>query len=251
MVDYTYYSAAGSKGLSYLVPYTVQATLLKILKTLPTVARPIYREYYGDIMATRVRAQESADAMAKFVDDFPAISRTHNRLANLMNAEIEEQKGSNAIKFQVVGDGTTAEDGDEDGHEGQVALPQRRNVVNARQTKSAKEVVAPEDDLIVEVKSGLREQSATMVSSPTIANTEFGGPAVAQSPVTSPASPTILNTEHTEVDENNSEMSAEPLDAPEPWDDSLWVHGAWIDGLEVIDTLPRARRQNTGPTIRL
>jgi hypothetical protein len=32
----------------------------------------------------------------------------------------------------------------------------------------------------------------------------------------------------------------DPADMPALWDDSLWTHGNWVDGLEVIDALPAA-----------
>ena len=138
MVDYNYCSLSTSKGLSYLIPYTVQATIIKLLKKLPTAVCPIHREYYGDIMTSRARCKDSTDAMAKFVDeDFPDISRDHNRLANLMLAEIEEQKNSHeTVKFPLVGDGREAEYDDENGEDGQVVRPQKRDAMMAKQTNS-------------------------------------------------------------------------------------------------------------------
>jgi hypothetical protein len=138
MVDYTYCSLSTSKGLSYLISYTVQATIIKLLKKLPTAVRPIYREYYGDIMASRARSKDSTDAMARLVDeDFLDILRDHNRLANLTLAEIEEQKNSHeTVKFPLVGYGREAEYDDENGEDGQVVRPQKRNAMMAKQTNS-------------------------------------------------------------------------------------------------------------------
>jgi hypothetical protein len=40
----------------------------------------------------------------------------------------------------------------------------------------------------------------------------------------------------TEDTVNNFDIDA--ADMPEPWSESLWPYGNWIDGLEVIDPLP-------------
>jgi hypothetical protein len=113
----TQYARAASRGFSYLVPTTVNATLKKLLKKLPSTARPIYKDYYGDIMGSRACAQVSADALAAFVEEsFPRISADHNRLAKLMNAAIDEDEhdGYDPVKFPVVADGTAADTDDED-----------------------------------------------------------------------------------------------------------------------------------------
>jgi hypothetical protein len=69
--------------------------------------------------------------------------------------------------------------------------------------------------------------------------------AVRQSSATSPTSPTIFNNKHPDIaDDDDYEMNVESLDATELWDDSLWLHGPWIDGLEVIDALPWARTRS-------
>jgi hypothetical protein len=113
----TTYAMAASKRFSYLVPTTVNKTLKKLLKKLPSTARQIYKEYDGDIMASRASAQVSADALAAFVEDsFLKISVDHNRLANLMNAAIDEDEhdGYVPVKFSVVGDGIAANTDEEE-----------------------------------------------------------------------------------------------------------------------------------------
>jgi hypothetical protein len=240
MVDYEYYSSSASKGFSYLVPYIVQNTLTKLLKKLPSSARPLYREYYGDIMASRARAQDSADAMIMFVDEsFPHISKDHNRLANLMNAEMDKQKSGVMVKIPMTGDGTAASE-DEDGE--LVARPRKRkqSVAKPESAKSSKKATSSEAASKSVVESAMREESPESAFPPTVANTELVGPALHSRSATPSASHSDNDNEHLDISENDREMCMEPLDPPEPWDDSLWPHGAWIDGLEVIDALPWA-----------
>ena len=80
--------------------------------------------------------------------------------------------------------------------------------------------------MAIEIESEMVDDSPIKASPPTIANAELVGPTVHQSAATSSVSPTISNTEHLEVDQNDSEMDIEPSDAPEPWDDSLYPHDA-------------------------
>lgn len=104
----TKYAMRASKGFSYLVPVTVQETLGKLLKKLPLAAQSIYRECYGDIMASRACAPDSSRYMTEFVtDSFPNITLYHNRLAKLMNSEIslDEHVGYVPTLFPVVGHG--------------------------------------------------------------------------------------------------------------------------------------------------
>jgi len=233
MTDYTYYSSSASKGFTFLIPYHVQAHFVSITKKLPPTARPVYREYFGDIMACRDRARNSAEAMQAFVNEnFPCISKDHNRLANLMNAEIDKQRKNVLVKLPITGDGTAAED-DEDGP---VAQSRTREQGVAKSDKN----VTPEAVSEVSAEATVREESPKAAPLPTMANMNLVRPTLGQSPATSPASPRGVDHEQSEVDEEDSEMSVTLLDTSEPWDDSLWPHGAWIDGLEVIDALPWA-----------
>jgi hypothetical protein len=250
MVDYEYYSSSASKGFSYLVPYIVQTTLTKLLKKLPSSARPLYREYYGDIMASRARAQDSADAMVVFVDEsFPHISKDHNRLANLMNAEMNKQQDGVLVKIPMTGDGTAAI-GNEDGEP--VVRPRKRkqsvakpkSAKSAKSAKSSKKVTSSEAASKPVVESTMCEESPESAFPPTVANTELVAPALPSRSATPSASHSDNDNEQLDVSEDNTEMGMEPLDPPEPWDDSLWPHGAWIDGLEVIDALPWAHSKS-------
>jgi hypothetical protein len=104
----TKYAMSASKGFSYRVPVTVQDVLTKLLKKLPSAARPIYREYYRDLMSSKKCATDSAKAMVEFVEqNFPNIKSNHNRLAYLMNEAIgkDEHVGYHPILFPIVGDG--------------------------------------------------------------------------------------------------------------------------------------------------
>jgi hypothetical protein len=246
MVDCEYYSSSASKGFSYLVPYIVQNTLTKLLKKLPSSARPLYREYYGDIMASRARAQDSADAMIMLVDEsFPHISKDHNRLANLMNEEMDKQQDGVLVKIPMTGDGTAA-NGDEDGEA--VARPRKRkhSVAKPKSAKSSKKATSSEAASKFVVESTMREESPESAFPPTVANTELVGPALQTRSATPSASHSDNDNDNEQLDmsENDGEMGMEPLDPPEPWDDSLWRHGAWIDGLEVIDALPWAHSKS-------
>jgi hypothetical protein len=105
----TQYNMHASKGFSYLVPVTVQETLSKLLKQLLFATRSIYREYYGDYMASRECAADSSKAIIEFVtDSFPIIMPHHNQLAKLMNAEIvlDEHDGYDPILYPLAGDGS-------------------------------------------------------------------------------------------------------------------------------------------------
>ena len=239
MTDYTYYSSSASKGFTFLIPYHVQANFVKITKQLPSAVRPVYREYFGDIMACRDRARDSAEAMQAFVNEnFSYISKDHNRLAKLMNAEIDKQRKNVLVKIPITGDGTAAEDDDEDEP---VAQPPTKGQGVAKPDKKATSKVVPE----AAAKATLREESPKAASPPTMANAELVQPTLRQSPATSSASPTGINSEQSEADEEDSEMSVILLDTSEPWNDSLWPQGAWVDGLEVIDALPWARTRPT------
>ena len=238
MTDYTYYSSSASKGFTFLIPYHVQANFVAITKKLPPTARPVYREYFGDIMACRDRARDSAEAMQAFVnEDFPEISRDHNRLANLMNAEIDKQRKNVLVKLPITGDGTAAEDDEDE----PVAQSRTREQGVAKPDKNATSKVVPE----AAAEATLREESPKAASPPTMANAELVQPTLRQSSAISSASPTGINSEQSEVDEEESEMSVILLDTSEPWNDSLWPQGAWVDGLEVIDALPWARTRPT------
>ncbi|KAG9186405.1 hypothetical protein G6011_02961 [Alternaria panax] len=288
MSDWDPYSFYASRSKAYKVLLTVAATLTIIRKKLPAESKLIYDGYYDDIIRSNGRAKDSAIAMATFVERFPVILRFHNRLAVLQNPEIEEQKpGEGRVKFPVVGDGTAARDDDEDVIKATLVQEKNRNKAKwqAEKAKRGNMVVAPENILTTapEPQSEMREDSPTLVYSPTIANTEMNQPTATQSTSTRPvspttnnsedfemndeesemsvdlpdapepvvrqssailsASPTISDTEHTEEDDENNGMSLEPLD--EIWDDLIWPHGAWIDGLEAIDNLPWARPRST------
>ncbi|KAI4675975.1 uncharacterized protein J4E84_009774 [Alternaria hordeiaustralica] len=234
MVDYTYYSSSASKGFTFLIPYHVQANFVSLTKKLPPTARPVYREYFGDIMACRDRARDSAEAMQTFVNEsFPRISKDHNRLANLMNAEIDKQRKEVSVKIPITGDGTAAEDDEDDkpvtqSREGKqnVATP-GKNVTSEAVSEAAAEAT-------------VREDSPEAAPPLTMANTKLVRPTLRQGPAASSASPTGINSEQSEADEEDSELSVIFVDTSEPWNDSLWPHGTWIDGLEVIDALPWA-----------
>ncbi|KAF1834964.1 hypothetical protein BDW02DRAFT_597710 [Decorospora gaudefroyi] len=224
------YNISASKGFSYRVPVAVQATLKRLLKKLPSPVRPIYKEYYGDLMASRACAQDSAKAMAGFVEkSFPKISTDHNRLARLMNAEIDRDEHSYVpFKFPTVGDGTAADSDEEVMAAIQVPKTNRRQAVDAiseklshpkaKRAKMGKKARAPE---------------TAVLASPT---------AETDAPVHGLLSP----VEEAPVDDSTVTAlkvvnGAEDHDhKPDAWTDSLWSHGDWIDGMEVIDTLPRA-----------
>ncbi|KAI4605605.1 hypothetical protein J4E83_010497 [Alternaria metachromatica] len=238
MTDYTYYSSSASKGFTFLIPYHVQAKFVAITKKLPPTARPVYREYFGDIMACRDRARNSAEEMQAFVNDsFPRISKDHNRLANLMNAEIDKQRKNVLVKIPITGDGTAAEDDEDE----PVAQAHKKKQSVATPGKK----VTPDAVSEVSAEAAVREESPEAAFPPTMANAELVRPALRQGPATSSASPTGISSEQSEVDEEDSEMSVIFVDTSEPWKDSLWPHGAWVDGLEVIDALPWARPKPT------
>ncbi|KAI4906687.1 hypothetical protein J4E90_010375 [Alternaria incomplexa] len=238
MTDYTYYSSSASRGFTFLIPYHVQANFVKITKQLPSAVRPVYREYFGDIMACRDRARDSAEMMQAFVNEnFPRISKDHNRLANLMNTEIDKQRKGVLVKIPITGDGTAAEDDEDE----PVAQPRTREQGVATSDKK----VTPEAVSEVSAEATVREESPKAAPPPTMANTKLVRPTLREGPATSPASPTGVNGEQSEVDEEDSELSVILLDTSEPWNDSLWPHGAWIDGLEVIDALPWAQPKPT------
>ncbi|KAL1797113.1 hypothetical protein ACET3X_003719 [Alternaria dauci] len=123
------------------------------------------------------------------------------------------------------------------------------------------------------------EESVALAHSPTIATTEADAPAVTQSPATSPASPANPESESLGMSRNDSEVIEELPDAPGPvgdqnfatlpafptttdtedseeyengnglqleplediWDDSIWPHGDWAPGYEVMDTISWAQ----------
>ncbi|KAI4611643.1 uncharacterized protein J4E87_010493 [Alternaria ethzedia] len=233
MTDYTYYSSSASRGFTFLIPYHVQAIFVSTTKKLPSAVRPVYREYFGDIMACRDRARASAEAMQAFVnEDFPRISKDHNRLANLMNAEIDKQRNNVLVKLPITGDGTAAEDDEDE----PVAQSRTREQGVAKSDKNAVSKVVSE----AAAEATVREKSPDAASPPTMANAELVQPTLRQDPATSPASPTGIDSEQSEVDEEDSELSVIFVDTSEPWNESLWPHGTWIDGLEVIDALPWA-----------
>jgi hypothetical protein len=99
------YAIAASKGFSYYLPKSAQRHLQELLKQLPSAARPIYDEYYRDLMCAKVRAPESAIAMTTFIaSSFPKIAKKHNAFAREMNEEIDsnEHEGYEPIKFPIV-----------------------------------------------------------------------------------------------------------------------------------------------------
>jgi hypothetical protein len=125
------YAKAASQGFSYWVPTAVNNILKRLLRKVPFVARSVYIDYYGDIMASRACAQISADALAVFVaESFPKISADHNRLAKLMNAAIDgdEHDGYEPVKFPIVGDGTAADTDKEE----QEPQPRKRSRASSR-----------------------------------------------------------------------------------------------------------------------
>jgi len=250
MTDYTYYSSSASKGFTFLIPYHVQAIFVATTRKLPSAARPVYREYFGDIMACRDRARDSAEAMQAFVNkDFPEISRDHNRLANLMNAEIDKQRKEVSVKIPITGDGTMAGEDEDDKPLAELGRKKQSPAESGKKAtlKAVSEAAA---------EATVREEPSKTASPPTVANTELVRPTLGQGPgpATSPRRPTGGDREYSEVDEEDSELSVIVLDTSEPWKDSLWPHGAWIDGLEVVDALPWAhpsRPERIAPDGRL
>lgn len=89
------------------------------------------------------------------------------------------------------------------------------------------------------------EESVELASSLSMGNTELVRPTLRQGPTTSPASPAGVDREQSEVDEGDTEESLILLDTSEPWKNSLWPRGAWVDGLEVIDALRWAHPKPT------
>ena len=115
MSNWDPYCFGASRSSPYKVLLTAAATLQVIRTKLPSAAHKIYRGYYDDIIMSGSCAQDSAVAMAIFVENFPAILTFHNRLAVLQNPEIEGQKpGEGRVKFPLVGNGIAVGDDDED-----------------------------------------------------------------------------------------------------------------------------------------
>ncbi|KAI4641291.1 hypothetical protein J4E93_008170 [Alternaria ventricosa] len=201
MTEYTYYSSSASRGFTFLIPYHVQAIFVSTTRKLPSAVRPVYREYFGDIMACRDRARDSAKAMQAFVnEDFPEISKDHNRLASLMNAEIDKQRNDVLVKIPITGDGTAAED-DEDEPVAQ-SRTWEQGVAKSDENATSKVVLGAAAEATV------REESPEAASPPSMANAELVQPTLGQGPATSPASPTGINSERPEADEEDSEMSS-------------------------------------------
>jgi hypothetical protein len=101
----TQYAISASKGFSYYLPKPAQQHLQSLLKQLPSPARPIYTEYYRDLMCAKACAADSAAAMASFVtESFPEVAGTHNEFAKEMNGEMEkhEHEGYAPVLFPVV-----------------------------------------------------------------------------------------------------------------------------------------------------
>jgi hypothetical protein len=170
-------------------------------------------------MASRARAQDSADAMVVFVDgSFPHISKDHNRLANLMNAEMDKQQSGVMIKIPMTGDGTAA-NGDEDGEPVARARKRKQSVAKPKSANSSKKATSSEAASKSFVESTMREESPEPAFPPTVANTELVGPALHSRSATPSASQSDNDNEQLDMSEKNREIGMEPLDPPEPWDD--------------------------------
>ncbi|KAJ4318928.1 hypothetical protein N0V94_004158 [Neodidymelliopsis sp. IMI 364377] len=57
----TQYAISASKGFSYYLPKPAQQHLQSLIKQLPSPARPIYTEYYRDLMCAKAPLLDSAD----------------------------------------------------------------------------------------------------------------------------------------------------------------------------------------------
>ena len=203
MSNWDPYCFGASRSSPYKVLLTAAATLQVIRTKLPSAAHKIYRGYYDDIIMSGSCAQDSAVAMAIFVENFPAILTFHNRLAVLQNPEIEGQKpGEGRVKFPLVGNGIAVGDDDEDVIKATLAQEKQRNkpkweAERAKKGKKPKKPVVSEEtwamtpeaapDTDTEPGPEIREGFPTLAYSLTITNTEADRPVVTQSPAISPS----------------------------------------------------------------
>jgi hypothetical protein len=203
MSNWDPYCFGASRGSPYKVLLTAAATLQVIRTKLPSAAHKIYRGYYDDIILSGSGAQDSAVAMATFVENFPAILTFHNRLAVLQNPEIERQKpGGGRVKFPLVGNGIAAGDDDEDVIKATLAQEKQRNkpkweAERTKKGRKSKNSVASEETLAMTPEAALdtdtgpgpemSEESSLLAYTLTVTNTEADRPVVAQSPIISPA----------------------------------------------------------------
>ncbi|RYN39459.1 hypothetical protein AA0114_g11247 [Alternaria tenuissima] len=203
MSDWDPYCYGASRYAAYHVLLTAAATLQVIRKKLPPAAHKIYRGYYDDIISSANCAQDSAVAMATFVENFPAILTFHNRLAVLQNPEIEGQKpGEGCVKFPLVGNGIAAGDDDEDVIKATLAQEKQRNkpkweAERAKKGKKPKNPVASEETLAMTPEAALdtdtelgpemSEESSSLAYSLIVTNTEADRLVVNQSPTILPA----------------------------------------------------------------
>ncbi|RAR05703.1 hypothetical protein DDE83_007271 [Stemphylium lycopersici] len=205
-----YYNVSASKGFSYLIPYTAQDVLKKLLKQLPAAARTIYRGYYGDVMASRACTQDSANAMVKFVQEsFPKISKNHNKLARIMNTEIDKDWHSYIpVKMPIVAD-VMGSDLDEEA----------KMLVQAPQTRKKNDAA-----------TGPRIPKVSRIATTPVSDTQ-------EAPLILSPPESIAGAEAWRKAKRANNV--ENINVPEPWDDLLWPHGPWVDGLEVIDKIPK------------
>ena len=203
MSNWDPYCFGASRSSPYKVLLTAAATLQVIRTKLPSAAHKIYRGYYDDIISSGSCAQDSAVAMAIFVENFPAILTFHNRLAVLQNPEIEGQKpGEGRVKFPLVGNGIAVGDDDEDVIKATLAQEKQKNkpkweAERAKKGKKPKKPVVSEEtwamtpeaapDTDTEPGPEIREGFPTLAYSLTITNTEADRPVVTQSPAISPS----------------------------------------------------------------
>ncbi|RYO45655.1 hypothetical protein AA0113_g10286 [Alternaria arborescens] len=161
MSNWDPYCFGASRSSPYKVLLTAAATLQVIRTKLPSAAHKIYRGYYDDIISSGSGAQDSAVAMATFVETFPTILSFHNRLAVLQNPEIERQKtGEGRVKFPLVGNGIAAGDDDEDVIKATLAQEKQRNrpkweAERAKKGKKPKNLVASEETLAMTPEAAL------------------------------------------------------------------------------------------------
>ncbi|KAH8626136.1 hypothetical protein IG631_20015 [Alternaria alternata] len=213
MSNWDPYCFGASRSSPYKVLLTAAATLQVIRTKLPSAAHKIYRGYYDDIIMSGSCAQDSAVAMATFVENFPAVLIFHNRLAVLQNPETEGQKpGEGRVKFPLVGNCIAAGDDDEDVIKATLAQEKQRNkpkweAERAKKGKKPKNVVASEETLAMPPEAALetdtgpgpemREGFPTLAMTPEFAlntNTE-PGPEMSEESSSLAYSLTVTNTE--------------------------------------------------------
>ena len=252
------YAKSASKGFSYLVPVSVQDALLKLLKKLPFTARDIYRKYYRDLMAAKRCAPDSAQAMAKFVEEsFPSIRRKHNRLARLMNEAIQqdEHHGYYPTLFPIVGSDA---DGDEEETEEEIEVSKtkkrqavtpasssrsknkrRKTTKTVKKTATAERLSYSTWPVTVHEEGSALQYPTPAVPQDDASNTDGedahqGVRKNAQElntpPTSSPSKQDSgIDIEEPEDFDNEDDYASDSTNTPEPWRDSLWPYGEWVD----------------------